>query len=74
VLILQQLLLCRVLILNIVVCGVFHTLLLAVPHTTITITYPTATARLGKPKGDKKTAINSETTLHNYYKGKFHEN
>jgi hypothetical protein len=43
-----------VLILNIVVCGVFHTLLLAVPHTTVTITYPTATAHLGKPKEDKK--------------------
>jgi hypothetical protein len=55
-----------VLILNIVVCGVFHTLLLAVPHTTVTITYPTATAHLGKPKGDNKklTARNSATTLH----------
>jgi hypothetical protein len=39
----------RVLILNIIACGVFHTLLLLVPHNTVTITYPTATAYLGIP-------------------------
>jgi hypothetical protein len=40
---------CRVLILNILVCGVFHTLLLAVPHNIVTIKYPMATAHLGTP-------------------------
>lgn len=36
----------RVLQLNILICGVFHTLLLFVPHNSITIQYPRAEAKL----------------------------
>ena len=33
---------------NVLLCGVFHTLLLFVPETTVSIKYPAATAHLGQ--------------------------